>query len=148
MQLNEFIEATAKLETYYDKEYTKEKAQIMFEELKNITVERYRKLISATIRKCKYLPRLSDIFEAQLEIIENYGDDNKLQEKIECKKCKGSGYIVYKKKIDNGGIPLVYNMAAVCDCGNAEVYRGWETENNAHRTNYFTPTIQELGLKI
>lgn len=146
MKLNEFVEATARLEIYYGKEYTKEQAQIMFEELKDFEIERYKKLTSVVLKKCKYLPRLSDFFEADNETPKK--TEEKEKKIIECKKCKGTGYIAYKKKIDNGGKYLIYTMAAVCDCGNAQVYRGWEIEDKEHRTSYFTPTIQELGLKI
>ena len=35
MQLDEFIQATGRLETYYDKELKTDQMQIMYEELKN-----------------------------------------------------------------------------------------------------------------
>lgn len=144
MEINEFIDATSRIETYYGKEYTKEQAQIMFEELKELESNRYKKLISVVLRKCKYLPRLSDFFDAHNETPKI--TEEKEKKIIECKKCNGTGYVTYKKKINNGGKLLIYTMAAVCDCGNAQIYRGWEIEDKEHRTNYYTPTLQELGL--
>lgn len=144
MEINEFIEATSKVETYYGKDYTKEQSQIMFEELKDFELERYKKIISVVLRKCKYLPKLSDFFDAHNETPKKI--EEKEKEIIECKKCNGTGYVAYKKKIDNGGEFLIYSMAAICDCGNAQVYRGWEQTD--HKTDYYTPTLQELGLSI
>ena len=45
MQINEFIEATSKLETYYGKEYSTEQRSIMYDELKDFDLNRYRQLI-------------------------------------------------------------------------------------------------------
>ena len=56
MTQNEFIEATNRLEIYFDKEYTNGQRQEMFKELRDINVERYRQLVSAIIRKNKFLP--------------------------------------------------------------------------------------------
>ena len=54
MQSGEFIEATTRLEQYYGKEYTNEQRQIMFDELQNLPIERYRQLISMLIKKSKF----------------------------------------------------------------------------------------------
>ena len=100
MQIGEFIEATSRLEQYYDKEYTNEQRQIMFDELKDLEITRYRRLISAVIRKNKFLPKVSDIIEANIE--EPYGTKNEDKEIIQCNKCNSTGYILYTKKVKNG----------------------------------------------
>ena len=62
MQINEFIEASNRMERYYDKEYTSEQRQIMYEELKDWNINRYRKAVSIAIRNCKFLPKLAVLF--------------------------------------------------------------------------------------
>lgn len=146
MQLSEFIEATSRLETYYDKDYTNEQRQIMFEELQEMDIDRYKKLVSVVIRKNKFLPKVADIFEADKE--EPYSQKQEEKEKIDCNKCKGLGVIVYKKKISNGLKMLEYEYAAICDCENEKIYKGWEISDKEHRSNFFTPTVNELGLEV
>ena len=147
MQINEFIEATARLEDYYGKEYTKQQRQIMFDELKHLDIARYKKLVSTVLRTCKYLPKISDFIEADKEepyISENIEEETK--EKKDCQICNGTGYIIYKKKIKDGNKELVYDYVAICKCGNSKQYKGWEIQDTKHRSNYYTPHMEELGI--
>lgn len=146
MDLNEFIEATSRLEAYYDKEYTNEQRQIMYEELKNLDISRYKKLISVVIRKSKFLPKVADIFDANKE--EPYTVTRQETTKIECKKCNSTGYILYKKKIDNGTNSFYNEYAAICDCGNKNVYDGRKVKDSRYRTEFYTPTVGELGMEV
>lgn len=140
MDIAEFVEATSKIELYYGKEYTNEQRQIMFDELKDFEVDRYKFLISRVIRKSKYLPKVADIYQADSE---NPVVNTRIQEeKVECKKCNSTGYIVYKKEIEG----RKYNYAAICECGNAKEYKGWEIKDKEHRSNYYTPIAKQLGL--
>lgn len=141
MQINEFIEATGRLESYYGKEYNKEQLKIMHEELEHFTIERYKFLISKAIRKCKYLPKVCDFIEIDLEFPDNTVEEKK--EKINCKKCDSTGMIIYTKKIIDGKRELQYQYAAICDCGNAKQYKGWKNKEN--KSNYYTPMAKELG---
>ena len=61
MEINEFIEVTNRIEQYFDKEYSNEQRQIMYEELKNMSKEKYKIAVNECIKKCKYLPKLADI---------------------------------------------------------------------------------------
>ena len=145
MQISEFIEATARIEDYFGKEYTNKQREIMFDELSYLEINRYRKLVSAVLKKCKYLPRISDFVEADRE--EAYVSDQKQeQEKVDCSICGGSGYVIYKKKVQDGNRELIYDYAAICRCGNAKQYIGWQIQDTKHRSNYYTPFIDELGL--
>lgn len=144
MLINEFIEATSRLENYYGKEYQTIQRQIMFEELKDLSIERYKKLVSVVIRKSKFLPKVADIMEANLE--EPYTSNKQDSEKTECEKCKGSGYLIYTKIIKDGNIERKNQYACICDCGNAKQYKGWEITDHKYRTNFYTPMCQELGL--
>ncbi|MBQ9659162.1 MAG: hypothetical protein IJV31_10460 [Clostridia bacterium] len=144
MQISEFIEATSRLETYYDKEYLKEQRQIMFEELKNINIERYRKLISEAIKKCKYLPKVADFIEINNTTL--YTQVAEEKDIVECEKCNNTGYLLYRKMKKNGNKDLFYTYAAICTCGNKKQYKGWEISDEEHRSNYYTPLATQLGM--
>lgn len=130
MTQSEFIEATNRIEQYYDKEYTNEQRKIMFEELKDINIERYRKAVTIVIRNSKFLPKIADIIQANTEIkdIQNTED----VEKVKCDKCNGTGYIDYEKRIYG----QVYKYACRCTC------------KNGQRQNHNILTYQEIGLKV
>lgn len=124
----EFVEATSRLEQYYDKEYTTQQLQIMFEELNTLAVERYRRLISAVIRKSKYLPKVADIIEANIE--EPYTNQENGNEIVECKKCNSTGIVTYIKIIDG----MEYTFGARCDC------------KNSLKEPQIIPSVKEIGL--
>ena len=140
MQISEFVEATTRLEEYYNKEYTKEQRQIMFEELGDFELDRYKFSVSQAIKTCKYLPKVSEI----IQLDKDNPPKSKEEEitKVECSKCNSLGYIIYKKRTKEG---LEYNYAAICDCGNAKQYKGWEIKGD-HKSNYYTPMAKELNL--
>lgn len=146
MTSGEFIEVTGRLEKYFGKEYTNQQRKIMFSELAHLDISRYRKLVSAVLRKCKYLPRISDFIEADRE--EPFVGDKteEVQEKIDCPICNGTGYVIYKKKIQDGDRELIYDYAALCKCGNAKQYKGCEIQDTKHRSNYYIPYAEEQGL--
>lgn len=146
MTNGEFIEATTRLENYYGKEYTNEQRKIMFSELGHLDIARYRKLISAVLRKCKYLPRIVDFIEADKEEPYNTDKTEVPKEKIDCPICNGTGYVIYKKKLKDGDRELIYDYAAICRCGNAKQYKGWEIQDTKHRSNYYIPFADELGI--
>lgn len=137
MNRSEFVETTSRMEQYYGKEYTTQQLQIMFEELSSLSVERYKKLISVVIRKSKYLPKIADIIEANLE--EPYTNNDKPKETIDCKKCNSTGYILYTKLLKNGGKDLKYTYASICSCGNAKQYDGTIIVDKEHRSNFYIP---------
>lgn len=145
MQIDEFINATSRLEKYYDKEYTTEQRKIMFDELQNLSIERYKQLISTLIRKSKFLPKVVDFAEVNMETPYMKQDET---QKTECKKCNSTGYLIYTKIIKDGNRNLNYQYACLCNCGNAEKYEGWNTSDKRYRSNYYTPYAEEIGLKI
>lgn len=144
MNRSEFVEATSRLEQYYDKEYNTQQMQIMYEELNCLTIDRYKQLISALIRKSKFLPKVADIIEANTE--EPYISKKSDEEVIDCEKCRGTGYILYTKLIDNGVGKIENIYGAICSCGNAKQYKGWEIRDARYRTKFYTPLAQELGI--
>ena len=140
----EFVEATSRIEQYFEKEYSKEQRKIMYEELKEFSAEKYKRLVSAVIRKNKYLPKVADFIEVNKEDI--FTPQQNKTEKIECKKCNSTGYIIYTKSTKDGGIEIKNQYGAVCDCGNAKKYEGWNMLDSRHKSNYYTPNANELGL--
>ena len=130
MQISEFIEASTRLEKYYDKEYSTEQRQIMYEELKDWNIEKYKKAISIAIRNCKFLPKIADIIQASSEIRTVQNEDN--SQLVECNKCEGTGFIRYQKQVQG----IEYDYICRCTCLNGQ------------RQDCTIPTYQELGLKI
>lgn len=145
MTSGEFIEATTRLEQYYGKEYTNEQRQIMFDELQNFPIERYRQLISMLIRKSKFLPKVADFTEVDIET--PYTKQDKIQ-KTECNKCNSTGYLIYTKVIKDGNRVLKNQYACLCNCGNAKKYEGWNVSDKRCKSEFYTPFAQEIGLKI
>ncbi len=134
MQINEFIEATSRLEKYYNKEYTTAQLDIMYEELKDFSIERYRQLISAAIRKCTIKPKVADFYTIDSEMPRTKDEPN--EEIEECKKCKKTGYVTYKKYITDGGKKIEYIYAARCNC------------TNGNLASKRVPTVEQIGLRI
>lgn len=110
LEAKEFIETTSRLEQAFDKEYTSQQQKIMFEELKNMSIERYKKATQKLIRENKYLPKISDILEKSKEVVL----EKKNEERVVCKRCDSTGFIVYKKKV----FGREYDFVARCECAN------------------------------
>jgi len=143
MTNGEFIEATSRLEKYYEKEFSIEQQRIMFEELREVSVEKYKKAITYCIRNNKFIPKVSDILNAINEVKTIVAKETT---RIECKKCKGVGYVPYYKKIDNGGKEIIYQFFAVCDCGNEKRYDGTTISDIEHKSKFYVPLMNEIGL--
>ena len=137
MTQNEFIEATDRLERYYDKEYTIEQRKIMYEFLKQWNKEKYTKAINYCIHNSKYLPKIADLTNTYANAIRRI--ENKRIDFVTCKNCNGEGFIKYFKKIENGDNVIQYEYVALCTCENAKKQR----EVN----KYDLPTLVEVGLK-
>ena len=144
MQINEFIEATSRLEKYYAKEYTKDQLEIMYDELKHLDISRYKKLIAVVMHSEKYLPKLPAFFDADKN---TPYEEKKQKEKVYCKKCNSTGYVTYTKVIKDGTSEFKNTYVALCDCGNARQYKGWEIQDKLHSSNFHIPSIRELGLE-
>lgn len=134
MQINEFIEATSRLEKYYNKEYTTAQLDIMYEELKDFSIERYRQLISTAIKRCTIKPKVADFYAIDSEL--PHTKDEKEEIKENCKKCKSTGYVTYKKFLIDNGKKMVYTYGARCNCSNGDL------------ASKRVPTTAQIGLRI
>lgn len=117
MERAEFIEITAEMEKFYEKEYNNEQRKYIFETFKNLPKERYRQIVNIVFRTCKFMPKLADLIEIEQNIPKEKKEE---KEKTECKLCNGTGFITYKKLIPNGDEKLEYQYVARCSCANAE----------------------------
>ena len=113
MNATEFTQETNRLENMFEKELNSYQRQEWFQNFKNMPVENYRIVITNAIKQCRYMPKLADI----LEIKKSSLNVKKEEERTECSKCNGTGYIIYEKKI--GKLDNTKNVYAVrCDCQN------------------------------
>lgn len=144
MEISEFIEASSRVEQYYGKEFSKEQRMIIFEELKSLDIARYRKLISEVLRKSKFLPKIADFIEANTEL--PYSVQLEDKQKVDCKKCNSTGYIIYTKIIKDGSREIRNQYGCICSCGNSRKYEGWNVSDKRYKTDYYTPLASELRL--
>lgn len=135
MELNEFIEANNRLEKYYEKEYTNDQMMIMYEELKNLSVERYKRLISQCIKTCKYMPKVADILKLNTDLIDQ-GREEEKRDYFLCDKCDKTGYVFFTQYKIDGKRKIPYTYAAKCTCENAKY------------ANKKIPTYKEVNIEI
>lgn len=112
----EFITTTRKLEQYFAKDYTAEQLKIMFEELKDLPLERYKQIIANIIRTERFLPKIADFLEINAKLPKIVSDEKK----EECLRCQATGIVVYRKLIKQGNEEVFYQFGARCICSNGE----------------------------
>ena len=110
MGIDEFIEATSRMEDAFNRYYTTDQKKVMYEELRDIPIERYKKVMTKIIRENKYLPQTAEILEKNREI----RFEKVEEEVVDCKFCKGVGLLTYKKEFEG----LMYTYACRCSCQN------------------------------
>lgn len=132
----EFVKATNRLEQYYDKEYTIDQRKIMFEMLKEMSIEKYNRAINYCIRNCKYMPKIADLTNADTNTVRV--ENNEKINFVKCNKCNGEGFVKYFKNVKDGNRTLKYEYVALCTCENAKKQK----EIN----KYNLPTLAEVGL--
>ena len=129
------METVEKMQRFYDKEMNEEEKKIWFENFKTMDIKRFKYLVAETYKKSKFMPKLADM----IELNKTVGYDAKFLDKgnqnlQNCAKCNNTGYIIYKKKIDES----VYDYVAICSCGRKKPYRN---------ERYFIPLAKEIGLQ-
>ena len=144
MKFEEFMDSVSQMENFYDKKMTDEQKRIWFENLKPMSIERFRYIIANLFKTSKFIPKLADIFETNVTI-------GKIEKSIEerkddCKLCNNTGYVTYQRIIKNGNKNIIYQYGAICSCNRKKQYKGWELSDERYRTDYYTPLASELGL--
>lgn len=133
------------LENFYGKELTDEQKQIWFKELKNLEILRFKHIEGQIYKTLKFMPKLADIIEINSNL--GYSQIKKDENNTKCKKCKGTGYVLYTKLIDNGTGGKIRNVyGAICTCRQKPKYEGWKITDENHRTNYYTPYVEEIRI--
>lgn len=134
----EFIQATARLEKYFDKEYKTEQLKEMFYAMQDWNLERYTRTVNYCIRNNKFLPKIADMLNTDIGNV----NTSRTQEiiTVPCKRCNGSGLIKYFKKLEDGPRTLTYEFIALCNCENGKQQK----EVNGYKLI----TADKLGLRV
>ena len=113
-----------------------------FECLKDVEYGLVMKAIKELMQTKIFMPTISEI----REIAETYKramikNQPKLPP-VECKRCNGTGFIMYKKKTNN----MEYSYIASCDCtsGNDYKYDGTKVADERSRSEYYIPSISDV----
>lgn len=142
MTKQEFLNYINQIENVYQgQELTSTEKEIWYENLSFMSIERFNYILAEIYKTSKFRPTLADILQMHKQI--PYTEKPK-EVKEDCKKCGGTGYIVYTKVIN--GNP--YKYSAVCDCGRQERYDGKKCNEPKNKSEYYIPTISETGLEV
>lgn len=141
MNNKEFMLYTQEIEHFYNQSLSDVEKDIWYENLKFMPVERFNYILSEIYKTNKYMPRLAEI----LQIHNSIPYEEKTEQNTKnCEKCNNIGYIIYTKIVEN----KPYKYCAVCECGRQKRYDGRAIENLKNKSDYYIPTVQEIGLKI
>lgn len=138
MEIKQFNKETNRLTKYYDKEYNEYQLKEIYNAIKEISIEHYRRIVNEALKTEKYLPKLVEILELKekTEIQDNTYKPPVENKQVKCEHCKGSGLIKFYEK-RNGGIE--YEFLARCKCENAKQYDNWLDDKG---NNLFPSAIQ------
>ena len=143
MDRKEFKCYVDQIENFYGQTLNGVERDIWYENLKFMSLERFNYILSEIYKTNKFMPKLADILQVHKQI--PYTAQKEEREiKNDCKKCNGTGYVSYINEIIN----RKYQYAAVCDCGRREKYDGTKCTDAKNKSNYYIPTITEIGLNI
>jgi hypothetical protein len=128
LTIEEFVKATNRLESYYGKEYTIEQRKIMYNLLKDWSIQDYIKGVTYCIENCKYLPKVADFKQMKADYKPNYTQQTDDFNYINCKKCT-KGFVRYYKQFENYKCEYI----ALCTCEN-----GRERKKQGYQYKFIT----------
>ena len=132
MTIPEFVEITGEMMKFYNKELAEYESKIWYEELKNMSKERFRQIVRECFRNNKFMPKLADIVEFNRTIPRIQKQDEGIVE--DCKICENTGYVgYYKKDVETGAN---YFYGARCNC------------KNGLKLSDSIPTIDEVKIMV
>jgi DNA-directed RNA polymerase subunit M/transcription elongation factor TFIIS len=143
MTNKEFVQYTQELENFYGQKLNDTEKNVWYESLKFMTIERFNYIIAEIYKINKFMPKLSEIIDMHKQIPYTQATQQK-EVKGHCEKCGDTGYIIYTKLVE--GKP--YQYATVCDCGRQNRYDGRTIQDEKHRSDFYVPTIDEIGLDV
>ena len=130
MTVSEFLDVTCDIMEFFEKNLNDKQKHIWFDEIKNLSKERYEQISLECYRTLKFMPKLADIIEINKKLPK---PKQEIDETIyPCDICNGTGIVMYYRKEPDLG-DRVYQYGARCDCKNGLRYRN-------------IPSISELGL--
>lgn len=142
MTIDEMTAEIKKLENYYGKQMTVDENEIWYDNLKELSIGRFRLIVAESYKKCKYMPKLSEIWDIHKEM--PYVEPKKEEEKkANCRICGNSGYVIYVKEYKG----LEYDTVAVCECGRKKPYDGQALSDESKRNNYYQKTSREVDYR-
>ena len=137
MTEREFVVQTERLCNLYAKTLNDEQKRFWYESLKPYSVEKYRDAVSTYSRSNRFMPTIADI----LETIKNNPQNMEVSERVPCKTCNGTGYILYYKKY--GGMEYEYACQCYCENGKRVTYDG---RHDNPPCDYYLPSANEIFL--
>lgn len=143
MNNKDFIQYVQEIERFYGQRLNDKEREVWYESLKFMTLERFNYIIAEIYKTNKFMPKLSDVMDMHKQIPYTTATPQK-EVNGHCEKCNDTGYIIYTKEIE--GHP--YKYAAVCDCGRQNRYDGKTIQDERHRSEYYVPTLDEIGLEV
>ena len=138
MKFEEFQEQIKQLQAMYDKILNETEIKIWYENLKFMTIARFKYIISVIYKTKTYMPKLAEILEIHKEL--PYKPLEKEENKEYCKKCNNTGIIIYIKEIE--GKP--YKYACACTCGRAN-YDGRQMKDDKLKSDFYLASAEQLG---
>lgn len=138
MTLEEFKIETKTLEEFYGKDLNYTQTNIWYDELKNYNADKYKEAIKRICKTSQYRPSLAQVIEEITKIKRS----EEAREKVECKLCKGTGYVLYHKQEKGQS----YQYACLCNCRNAEglAYNGMTVTEKEHRQPFYLKSVEEV----
>ena len=143
MEYKDFFEYIKQIENVYGQEMSEIEIEIWYNNLKFMSIERFNYILAEIYKTNKFMPKLADILQLHKQIPYTANKEEK-EIKKECKKCNGTGYVMYNKIIE--GKP--YQYAAVCDCKRQDRYDGTKCTDERNKSKYYIPTVDEIGLEV
>ena len=140
MTLTDFNEVTTRLCNLFSKELNGVQMDFWYKSLKDYDVIDYRRAIGEYAKENKYMPTISDILKYIKALKPR--EQPKETAKYECKACKGTGIVLYKKII-NG---REYEYASQCNCPNATGldYDGQKCKIEKNKSDYYLPKTVDV----
>ena len=142
MTNKEFMQYTQEIENFYGQKLSDVEKNVWYENLKFMTIERFNYIIAEIYKVNKFMPKLAEVLEMHRSI--PYVENIKKDVKGHCEKCDDTGYVTYTKIVNN----RPYTYMAVCDCGRHNRYDGSKIHDEKHRSDYYMPTVDEIGLEV
>lgn len=148
LEKQKFLDNLKKLELIVGKDYEKDAVKLMYIELQSCRVETFEQAINNLLKTIRFLPKLIDITEEMKKVSElNRIQINQNTKENKCKKCNGTGYLIYKKKKIDGDRIWWSDYCTICNaCYTQKLYDGSKLKDVKHRNNYYMKDPNELGL--